>query len=247
MNYQIIKDEKAFREYIDFLPELGKDETYYYCLFSRNKYDSTNTLKADKQQLKRGASNKGYLFDKIKQLEVEIGCYKQKDTPVPIESLALYISPNPRSFVKATVKVTKKFIDLILKKDYTGYNPSAEVLSAIQTSCGKKVFYDFDFDGVKYDEMKDKISMCVNPECLNVIETRGGFHILIEFSKISKEYKKNWYNNITNLKGVDIRTSFDSDEDGNDKSEEDYGIIPVPGCCQGNFIPVLHKAITNEK
>jgi len=242
MNYEIIKDEKSFREFIDFLPELGKDETYYYCLFSRNKYDSTNTLKADKQQLKRGTSNKEYLFDKIKQLEVEIGYYKQKDVPVPIESLALYISPNPRSFVKATGRVMKKFIDLVLK-EYSGYNPNAEVLTAIQQSCGKKVFYDFDFDGVKYQDMKDEISNVINPECLNIIETRGGFHVLIEFSKIAKEYKKNWYNNITALKGVDVRTTFDANKDGDDNSKEDFGIIPVPGCVQGGYVPILHKAI----
>jgi len=243
MNYKIITDEQAFREFIEWLPELGKDETYYYCLFARNKYDSTNTLKADKQQLKRGTSDKEYLFDKIKQLEVEIGCYKQKGTPVPVESLALYISPNPRSFVKATVKATKKFIDLILNKEYTGYNPNAEVLSAIQTSCGKKVFYDFDFDGFRYHEMKEQISTCVNPECLNIVETRGGFHILIEFSKLSKEYKRNWYNNIISLRGVDVRTSFDPNKDGDDNSKEDSGIMPVPGCCQGLYTPILHKAI----
>lgn len=240
MNYEIIKDEKSLREFIDWLPELGKGETYYYCLFSRSKYDSTNTLKSDKQQLKRGTSNKEYLFDKIKQLEVEIGCYKQKDVPVPIDSLALYISPNPRSLVKATKKVMKKFIDLILE-EYSGYNPHAEILSAIQTSCGRKIFYDFDFDGVKFSEMKDKILSCVNPECLNFIETRGGFHLLVEFSKISKEYKKNWYNNITSLKGVDVRTKFDSNKDGDDNSKEDDGIMPCPGCCQGGFVPVLHK------
>lgn len=231
MNYQIIKNEKALREFIEWLPELGKDETYYYCLFSRNKYDSTNTLKADKQQLKRGTSNKEYLFDKIKQLEVEVGCYKQKEVPVPIESLALYISPNPRSYVKATKQALKKFADLVTMP-YSGYNPQQEVMSEIQKSCSRTVYFDFDFDHCTIEEMKEQILENINEDCITFLQTRGGFHLLVEISKIKPEFKKNWYNNINKLPNVDVRGD---------------GLMPVCGCTQGGFVPILHKAVTNEK
>jgi len=239
-NYKIITDENALREFIGFLPELEDGECYYYSLFARNKYNSTNVLKADKQQLKRGTSTKEFLFEKIKNLEIEVGGYKQNHIPVPQEALALYISPNPRSYEKATKIALKKLLDLVLEK-YSGYNPHQEVLSAIQKSCGRKIFYDFDFDGVDFEDVRDELLNSINPECLNIIVTRGGFHLLVEFSKLGKEYKKNWYNNIVAIKGVDIRTKYDSDKDGNDNSEEDKGILPCVGCCQGGFVPKLIK------
>src|SRR5699024_13457 len=76
MNYKIIQYEKAFREFIDCLPDLEKGECFYYALFGRSKYDSTGTVKSDKAQLARGVSNKEYLFDKIKKLETKVGTYK---------------------------------------------------------------------------------------------------------------------------------------------------------------------------
>lgn len=226
MNYKIITDEIKLREFIDWLPELKDGETYYYCLFSRNKYDNTGILKADNQQLKRGTSSKEYLFEKIKQLEVEVGSYYQKHVPVPQETLALYITPNPRSFVKAAKESLKKFAELVTS-DYNGYNPYQEVLSQIQKSASRKVYYDFDFDNTTINEMKSLINGKINDDCLTYVQTRGGFHLLVEVEKIDKgKFGKTWYNNITSLPNCDVRGD---------------NLLPVPGCTQGMFTPILHK------
>ena len=63
MNYQIIKDEQLLKEFIAWLPDLQKHETYYVSLFARNKYSkNTAHLKADKAQLKRFTSNRRGCF-----------------------------------------------------------------------------------------------------------------------------------------------------------------------------------------
>ena len=228
MNYKIITDEDELREFIKWLPELKIDETYYVCLFSRKKY--CQELKSDKNQLKRFTSNKEFLYSKIKQLECEIGSYTQCGNPRPQEALALYISINPRSYEKAAKNSLKKLADLITTK-YNGYNPHQEVLSQIQTACGTKHYIDFDFDIKDNSELHPlyvHIFNNINKEAINIIQTRGGFHLLIDTAKITKEFEKTWYQNISKIQACDLR--------GNN-------IIPVPGCTQGGFTPsILYKS-----
>ncbi len=223
-NYEIIKDEELLKDFINnFLPELKTNETYYVCLFARNKYCVNRTdLLADKAQLKRFTADKDYLMDKIRQLECAVGSYKQKGNPIPPESLALYISPNPRDLMKATKNSVKSFVDLITGDSKKFFNPHAEVMSEIQTSYSKKVYLDFDFDDVTIEEIKPKLENIINQEALHFLKTRGGFHLLVELDKVEKIYKNSWYKVVSSLPGVDVRGD---------------NLLPVPGCTQGGFIP----------
>lgn len=220
MNYEIIKDEQLLKDFINWLPELENDETYYVCLFARSKY-CDNEITSDKQQLKRFTSKKEYLFDKIKQLEIEKGVYKHKGNYIPERALALYINPNPRSFELAAKKSLKEFADKVTQP-YDGYNPHQLVLSNIQKSSSKKRYMDFDFDDVTYEFLVEELKNKINNDCINILKTRGGFHVLIEMSKIDPHYKKTWYNSIKSIQGSDVTGD---------------NLIPVVGCTQGEFIP----------
>jgi hypothetical protein len=221
MNYKIIADEAILIDFINWLPELKNNECYYVTLFARNKYAKDSELKSDKQQLKRLTSNKEFLFDKIKQMECEIGSYKQKGLPIPQEALALYITLNPRNY---EVAARESAIDLVrlITNEYNGYNPHQVVLTNIQKACGTKKYFDIDFDNVEIDAVKSVIEESINNDSLTYLKTRGGFHLLIELDKIKNEYKKSWYKNITSMEGDDVRGD---------------NLIPVPGCFQGMFIP----------
>lgn len=227
-NYQIIRDEEILAGFVEWLPELRKGECYYLVLLARNKYVrdlggvKIPHIRSDKQQLARIVCSKDSLRNRVKQLECELGSYRTRDgDPMPEEALALYITPNPRSHIMATKEAIKMMADY-LTKEYDGYRLDQDVISCIQKNCGNKVFFDLDFDNVDLNTTVQQIHQYINPDCLSVIKTRGGFHVLVKLAAIAKDYQKSWYNKITSLPGVDVRGD---------------NLIPVPGCTQGMFTP----------
>jgi hypothetical protein len=222
MNYEIIKDEKLLKDFIDWLPELRSHEVYSVNLFARNKYCKDIVhINSDKAQLKRFVSNKEWLLRKIKQLETEMGAYWQGDIPIPQEALAVYISVNPRSQEKAAKNLLIKLAKLITEP-YNSYNISAEALSEIQKAWSRKIYFDLDVDGFSVDQVSARIDGLINGDCLQYLVTRGGCHVLVELEKIKEQYKKSWYKDLSSLPGVDTKGD---------------GLIPVPGCTQGGFVP----------
>lgn len=235
MNYKIIKDEKLLDSFIEWLPELDVDECYYVCLFARSKYakneDGSNKfphIKTDKAQLKRiTIHKKSLLKDKIRQMECAFGSYKTKDNEdIPQEALALYITPNPRNQKKAMFQLMKRLIDIQVA-NATGYNIHAEAMSAIQKCKSRACFIDFDVDfpegeDINQINLKPFIEKHIGTEGVHFLRTRGGYHVLVEPSKIEKQLEKTWYKAMTQHPYVDIKGD---------------AMIPVPGCTQGNFIP----------
>ena len=222
MNYKIIQDEKMFRDFIAWLPELKKNEVFYMCLFSRAKYcESIEKKNQYNLQIKRTTCTKQWMFEKIKQLECVYGAYTQKGEPIPQETLALYINPNPRDLEKAARNCLKVISELVTKK-YDGYNPQFEALSQIQNSVGTRKYMNLDYDHVDAETMRIKINEIIPADTYTILKTRGGFHLLIETSKIKHENNKNWYQQLTKLEGCDVKGD---------------SLMPVPGCTQGGFTP----------
>jgi len=224
MNYKIITDPEKLKEFISFLPDLSIGETYYVMLLARDKY--FKELGKPTVKLKRFTTSKEHLFDKIKQLECELGSYKNGVVEIPNEALCLYIMPNPRSQIKSAKFLTKLFIDLLFN-DYNGFNVHQEALTSLQKNSSKMKFMDFDFDYTTIEEMKPKINEILNIESINYIQTRGGFHLLVEIDKVDNVFKKKYYNNIMKLPNVDT------------KGDE---LCPCPGTCQGSFTPIFYKS-----
>lgn len=236
MNYQIIVDEQKIRDFIDWLPQLTPEEKYYCCLFARSKYTKDENgkngiahIKSDKAQLKRFVSDKERLFVKIKQLEIEVGTYMQRTVPIPQEALALYITPNPRNMMKATVNTMVKLAQSI-RDNNTCMNPHQEALSEIQKAKSRTCYVDFDIDfdekdgdpEVHLDNIKEQILNYVNQDAVTLLRTRGGLHLLVEPQKVELRFKKSFYQNLSALGGVD---------------QTGDQLVPIPGTYQGGFTP----------
>lgn len=229
MNYEIVKNEKILLDFIRWLPELNESEKYYLCLFARSKYTRDEAgknglphIKSDKAQLKRFVSDKERLFQKIKQLEVPLGWYMQKELIVPQEALAVYITPNPRHMWRASINSLVKLAECIRDQNVL-MNPHQEVMSEIQRTKSRTCWIDFDIDETDEEKMAvniEEIKTYVNPEAVKWLKTRGGYHVLVNPDKVWPEFKKTFYQNMRKF----------ADQTGDN-------MIPVPGCTQGMFVP----------
>lgn len=218
MHYQIILDEQKFRNFIDWLPDLEDNEKYYCSLFARKKYCRELIKSNDKAQLRRFLSAKEQLFEKVKQLEVPLGAYRLGDRNAPQESLVLYINPNPRNLIRASYDGIIKLTEL-LKYQNQNFNPQAEIMSCIQRSQSRKLYLDFDIDDPEFDLRQ--LEGRINLDAVDVMQTRGGYHILIRLDRVVESYQKTFYRALTEL---------DVDQTGDQ-------LLPVAGCTQGGFMP----------
>lgn len=216
--YKVICDKKLMLDFIDTLPDTTVDERYYFCLFARKKYcKDIKYIKSDKSQLSRKLATKDLLFQKIEQMEVPLGTYKQDGEEIPQEALALYINPNPRSLHKATCQALEKMAQAISHKA-VGFNPQAEAMSCVQRSCSRKIWIDFDVD-VKEDWVIEYADNALPKDSYRILETRGGYHILVEPAKIDKS-NKTWYNEMAKIS--DVKGDM---------------MLPMPGGISGMFVP----------
>lgn len=226
-NYIIIKDSDILQDFIEWLPELHDGEAYYCGLYARKKYCTDMTyVSSDKRQLARFSTTKNFLYERIKQLECETGWYCQNHLSVPQEALALYITINPRSYERATRDLLLKLTSYVTKP-YCWFNPYQEAMSAIHKCYSRKLFIDFDFDGADLIQVRNSLWDKINSDCLHFLMTRGGFHLLVERSKIQNQYRNTWYKAVIALAGID--------------SKGNHNMIPVPGCYQGGFTPYFLK------
>lgn len=237
--YRIINDYTELEKYVESLPDLGEQYKYYISLFARKKYGGTEGLTSDKCQLKRCVASKDRIIQKLKQMEVPVGAYTFQGKPGESEiivnqaSLVAYISANPRDMHKAAGATAKKLVTQIVDGQ-TVKNPQAEALSQIQTH-GKKIWFNVDVDfhdkanamGGEGENEFYLMLLSINQDAYEIIETRGGFHVLVNLEKLNKEHKKTWYNDLG---------SFKSDHFEVDMKNGD-GMVPIPGCVQSEFTP----------
>lgn len=218
--YKIIQDEVILDDFISWLPDLEDGEKFYVCLLARKKYCSDiSSTKTDKAQLKRFLATKHNLKLKLSQLEIPIGRYLIGDQIAPQESLAVYITANPRSMRKATGALMKTLTDYIINGNYI---PNIHQQAMSEVHRNKARTYRIGFDVDSKDIYLDSLGTL--KQAVDILETRGGYHLLVNPEKASVINKK-WHSYIGN--------AFPEIDSGSHSDD----MIPIPGCSQGGFIP----------
>jgi len=216
--HDLILDADELRKFINWLPDLERSETYYVSLLARRKYCSEENrgLVKSESEIRRTTCTKETMFRSIAQFECRRGAYD-----VPEESLAVYVTPNPRDQDRALRNLLMRCADAVCR----GYRENmAMTLSEIHKAHGKKKFVSFDFDG----PLPRNLSSAVNLDAVDVVQTRGGFHVLVRPADVVTGLKDSWWREIRQLPGFDVCKGDD--------------MLPVPGCFQGGFIPRLLSA-----
>jgi hypothetical protein len=258
--YNVIADEQILRDFIDWLPDLNEDEIYYVCLFSRKKYDVIERpgVSRDKDQLKRFTAQKKDLYKKIKQLELEYGAYTHKDgSPVPQESLVIYMTLNPRSQTKAAKSLLIELANKVTQK-YDNYNVHQLAMPNIHKAKSRTCWVDFDFDynscETEWLEMESKIEQ---PSFTKEIPSKLRYELYVKgmaYSYLTEDYgidkpsdhivkflrTRGGLHVLVNPENVPekLKKSFYKNMTsilGCDQSGDN--MIPIPGCYQGMFIP----------
>ena len=224
-NYVLIHDEEKLQEFINFLPELQANESYFLILIARRKWFTEAEIKPA-VKLKREAVTKERIISTIRQWETAVGTLKCDGVDINQNNLGVYIGYNPKNQHAACFQLIKTCLDVI-KDNRNNINVKSMANDIIQSSNGTKHFMDINVDIKELENYRDIMdfikSVIKNDNALTFVKTSGGFHCLVRLSML--EGNKTWYPQIKAHK-------FKSDL--NIMSND---LMPIPSCRQGQFIP----------
>lgn len=215
MRYKIILDKEELERFIDWLPDLYNGEKYMTILMCRKKYGAKKDC-----VLARKLSTKEKLYSDIKKLECEEGLYTAYGVPVKNSELALYITVNPRHTRIINESFAHNIIEYLYSNSSSRQSIYSFVMNNIQKFKSRNILINLDFDTNYFFTTLEKIETFINKEAYSIFTTKNGFHCLIDSTKVSKEYIKTYFKNITNIDGCDQKNS---------------DLMPMPGTSQGSY------------
>lgn len=211
--YQFLHDESELDKYLSILRKaykLEKDEVFQIYLFSRNKY-LTPEQKAVVDLSRANVVNRQIIdsletkdvVKALRKMECAFGAYTDRSgNPLPQNALIPYISYNPVSPITAFADTQRCFVEYMIELNNAGdktdvYNRLKKIDSQYRTQLhhafSRKLFIDVDFDFPDREYGNKTTTAFVKRLAENGVEahrveTRGGYHVLINKSTI----KYNW-------------------------------------------------------
>lgn len=208
----LIYDEQHLKDFISILPELGIADVYFVSLSCRNKYLTDE----EKQVYNLGrtemfgqavARSKEKLYRQIRRYETHPEAFITKNgSNIPSKALVCYLNIDTSSSLKAYYEFESKMKDNIfdlVQKSTLGQNPEQSLVAinkldkilmdSYQVSKSIKKFIDIDFDIPK--DRFDLVQILLDDLNENkvdayIIDTKSGYHVLIERANLKYNYTK---------------------------------------------------------
>ena len=191
--------------------------------------------------------NEKELLREIQRYETPMGSIEFDGVDISNQALAIYITENPKSLLKAHTKTHRDVLDHMVHSYENGASDEdlkyfqtiqGKFLSNLHKSTSAKMYMDIDIDSKESEYLESIIKllgeMDVVPTCC--IETRGGYHVIVRSDTLSKEQKGCIWK-VSQKKEL----KFQAENSLGKKITKSYieifsdGMCPIPGTYQGGF------------
>jgi hypothetical protein len=246
--YTFIYDENELHKFFNIvLPPLTDNEVYFVSLSARKKYleEGNTILDGSSEMFERKLIEKkdwNLFLRTIRRYECSDGAYiSLEGKPYPNDAMIVYMNFNPCDVIKAyeefIMDSTKNMMALALGR---GSSPDYfkriqhNLMTAMHHSRGTKHYVDIDidfFEGTKNVKSLQIILNVLREKNVQffVIETHGGYHVLIKVNTIHFNY-------------MEIMKEIQEDSTKiKDIMNNSQGMVPLPGTLQAGFeVKVLY-------
>jgi len=171
----------------------------------------------------------------ILKLETPMETYTDEELIVPTEAMAIYVIINPCNTIKALSKTLTRCMDAIMEgEDISGYSIYREELPNAGGSC-KERYRQIDLDTKEIEKVQivDELLTEIGITIVVCIETRGGFHIIVNAGEDRSVYKRLYeFKATTSFKKPNVNGSVVMDHWF---SITNQPVVILPGTYQGGF------------
>jgi len=247
----LILDKKEYDKFVDYLPELERDEVYFLSLSARNKY-LTDAERVEFDLGRTEMFSRQVAFDKegielaLNKMTADLAVRRTRNgSKIPEKSLVVYFNVHPSSTVKAYRRFSEQ-MDRHYEEAFVGTLNGSDaadmwipfrrmrtnLMNHIQKSFSRKLMVDIDIDG-EDDEQSKALLWSVRDfltynDCHFVtIKTQGGYHVLVPTEKLGKHVPL-----FQKLKDLDNTTEGEVKFNSN-------AMVPLPGTLQAGKLVTL--------
>jgi hypothetical protein len=231
----LVYNTQQAQQFVDILPDLKDEEVYFVLLSARNKYLTVE----EREQYHLGRTemfNRKLIRTKdnytkvLSTMENDISNYKTKNgSDFPYKSLVCYANINPSSGVQAlrtfTYEANNIIFDYLQNKQLGKSFKRLDTLlmNCYQKARARKYFIDIDCDVNNQIFIEPVLNDFEKHGILyHVIQTKSGYHIMIEASTVSYNF-------------TEILAVQNSKLTVGEIIVNKNGMVPVPGTLQGQF------------
>lgn len=188
--HRFIYDEEQIRKFVEIVGFTGVLHQMF--VSARPKYNKDVKFKCRHISPKSFFNSTADRFiELIKKYEIPVGSYTDHDQVLPNDCLVMYCTTNPRNGKRAAQNFIQECLNAAFTEDDYIFQHLYEKLNgAIMASKAKTTLTTIDIDSKEeYKEVHEFLTReNITPRA--VVETRGGYHVLLETDvNLGKVYK----------------------------------------------------------